>query len=269
MAYGLRITFLIIFIFGLNILKGQENADTILYPGKDFSLEGALELFKLSSSPEDFESRLNDENSEVNNLDLNEDGDVDYIHVTNKVKGDVHLLILSTYISEKEVQDIAVIQIEKTGSNEAMIQIIGDKDLYEGEVMAEPYEENQEEKTKNDDEVFDRNKKQVVVNVWTWPSITYIYAKGYKPWISPWRYNYYPPVWRPRRPLPFLQHRVRVYKYKSFYSISPVYRIPVAQKMYRPIRRTSVTVVKRNAVIKKSVRTERGGKKRINRSRRN
>ena len=47
--------------------------------GDHFSLEGALELFKKSDSPEDFEKMLNKETNFVNNLDLNEDEEIDYI----------------------------------------------------------------------------------------------------------------------------------------------------------------------------------------------
>ena len=50
-------------------------------PGDNFSLEGALELFKQAESPEHFEELLNKEDHQVNNLDLNEDGDIDYIRV--------------------------------------------------------------------------------------------------------------------------------------------------------------------------------------------
>src|SRR5687768_17815048 len=48
-------------------------------PGDNFSLEGALELFKQSDSPEEFERLLNSPDSKVNNLDLNGDGYIDYI----------------------------------------------------------------------------------------------------------------------------------------------------------------------------------------------
>ena len=40
-------------------------------PGDNFSLEGALEVFKKSESPEEFERLLNSADSKVNNLDLN------------------------------------------------------------------------------------------------------------------------------------------------------------------------------------------------------
>ena len=49
--------------------------------GDDFSLEGALAMFKKANSLEEFEKLLNEENNHVNNLDLNNDDDIDYIVV--------------------------------------------------------------------------------------------------------------------------------------------------------------------------------------------
>ncbi|MEQ3662449.1 MAG: hypothetical protein ABNG96_07155, partial [Flavobacterium sp.] len=43
------------------------------YSGENFSLEGALEMFKKSNSLEEFEKLLNTEENNVNNLDLNKD----------------------------------------------------------------------------------------------------------------------------------------------------------------------------------------------------
>src|SRR5688500_20139353 len=56
-------------------------------PGDNFSLEGALELFKQSDSPEEFERLLNSPDSKVNNLDLNGDGYIDYIRVHDRYQG--------------------------------------------------------------------------------------------------------------------------------------------------------------------------------------
>ena len=82
-------------------------------PGDHFSLEGALELFKKSSSPEEFEKMLNSPDSKVNNLDLNGDGYIDYIRVLDRYEGNVHAFILQAVISERESHDIAVIELEK------------------------------------------------------------------------------------------------------------------------------------------------------------
>src|SRR3990170_2329950 len=88
-------------------------------PGDHFSLEGALELFKRSDSPEEFERLLNSPDSKVNNLDLNADGYIDYIRVHDRYQGNVHAFIIQAVISESEVQDIAVITLEKLANGKA------------------------------------------------------------------------------------------------------------------------------------------------------
>ena len=112
-------------------LNAQEvEADSTGLPGDHFSLEGALELFKKAESPEAFEKLLNDADNYVNNLDLNEDGEVDYIRVEDRMEGDVHAIVLQVPVSESESQDVAVIEIEKTGAEEAILQILGDEDVF-------------------------------------------------------------------------------------------------------------------------------------------
>ncbi|MBC7777471.1 MAG: hypothetical protein H7246_18710, partial [Phycisphaerae bacterium] len=120
---------LMLFSYPLFAQSNMESDSTGL-PGDNFSLEAAIELFKKSNSPEDFEKRLNSENNDVNNLDLNEDGDIDYIRVVDNTEGDVHALVLQVAVSEKESQDVAVIEIEKQGNENAILQIIGDEELY-------------------------------------------------------------------------------------------------------------------------------------------
>ena len=72
----------------------QTEADSTGFDGDNFSLEGALELFKDSKSLEDFEKKLNQKENHVNNLDLNKDGDTDYIRVEDNMDGDVHAIVL-------------------------------------------------------------------------------------------------------------------------------------------------------------------------------
>ena len=112
------ITVLLI-IFGISTSFAQEQSEKI---GENFSLEGALEMFKKSNSIEEFEKLINTEENHINNLDLNDDNEIDYINVESIKEGDTHVLILSTYLNEKEVQDIATIGIEKTGDENAILQ---------------------------------------------------------------------------------------------------------------------------------------------------
>ena len=111
----------IILCFQVNIFAIDEIDSTGML-GDNFSLEGALAMFKESDSPEDFEKKLNEANSNVNNLDLNEDGYIDYIKVIDRNDGESHAIILQIDINEKESQDIAVIEMEKTGTNKIAIQ---------------------------------------------------------------------------------------------------------------------------------------------------
>jgi len=121
---------------GFAQVTGQPDSTGL--PGDNFSLEGALEMFKKATSPEDFEKQINTENNKVNNLDLNEDGNIDYIRVINKKDKDVQVFILQAVVSETENQDIAVIELEKTGNETAVIQIVGDEDIYGEEMIVEP-----------------------------------------------------------------------------------------------------------------------------------
>ncbi len=50
-------------------------------------------------------------------------------------------LYLQAIVSQNESQDIAVIELEKTGENNAVLQIVGDEDIYGEETIVEPSEE--------------------------------------------------------------------------------------------------------------------------------
>ena len=133
-------------------------------PGDHFSLEGALELFKKSASPEEFEKMLNSPDSKVNNLDLNGDGYIDYIRVIDRYEGNVHAFILQAVISEREYQDVAVIELEMLANGKAVLQIVGDADVYGVETIIEP--------TREVRTYAGTTSNRTVVNVWAWPSRT-------------------------------------------------------------------------------------------------
>ncbi|HLG38036.1 MAG TPA: hypothetical protein VI461_00160, partial [Chitinophagaceae bacterium] len=118
--------------------QNKSGVDSTGLPGDNFSLQGALAMFQKAASPEDFEKMLNSEDNHVNNLDLNGDGDIDYIRVIDNTDKDVHAFVLQVVISEKESQDIAVIELEKTGDTTAVLQIIGDEEIYGEQVIVEP-----------------------------------------------------------------------------------------------------------------------------------
>lgn len=246
--------------------QNQSGVDSTGLPGDNFSLQGALEMFQKASSPEDFEKLLNEENNHVNNLDLNEDGEIDYIRVIDNSEKNAHAFVLQAIISEKESQDIAVIEIEKTGDASAIAQIVGDEDIYGEQVIVEPSEgddnsfiDNFHNSSSGPDADYNYNYYQprIIVNVWFWPSIRFIYAPAYRSWISPWRWHNYPGWWRPWRP--FAWHVWRPF-HRPFYNrfaIVRTHRTVYAHKIYTPHRVSSVTVRNRHATTVGNYRVTR------------
>lgn len=227
---------------------GQQDQEQV--PGDNFSLEGALELFKKSSSPEEFEKMLNSSDSKVNNLDLNGDGDIDYIKVIDKNEGNVHAFILQAVISDTERQDVAVIELEKFGDGKASLQIVGDADVYGMETIIEPTEEVRVN--------AGTSTARTVVNVWAWPSVQYVYSPYYTVWASPWGWSMRPVWWRPWRPVAFYVYDPWWTPYRPYYSVCYTHRIGYANRIYRPYRSTSVVVYNRHHTQIANYRSTRG-----------
>ncbi len=242
-----RTLMLVLLMAGWTAVNAQESREEV--PGDHFSLEGALELFKKSASPEEFEQLLNSPKSEVNNLDLNGDGDIDYIRVIDRNEGNVHAFILQAVISDNESQDIAVIELEKLSDGKAVLQITGDADIYGIETIIEPTEEVRVN--------AGTSISRVYVNVWTWPSVQYVYNPYYDGWSSPWNWSYRPIWWNPWRPIAYSYYYPRWQSYRPYYSVCYTHRVHYAQQLYRPYRNTSVIVYNRHHQQISSYRSSR------------
>jgi hypothetical protein len=247
-----KLTLLLLSIGSLAFAQSASQ-DSTGYPGDNFSLEGALELFKKSDSPEAFEKALNTKNNEVNNLDLNSDGDIDYIRVIDNSEGDVHAFALQVPISEKESQDIAVIELEKTGKEDAILQIVGNAEVYGDQKLVEPFEEEtgSSKKSGNHGPGFeDGPTVRVVVNVYFWPCVRYVYRPSYVVYVSPWGWRAYPTWWSPWRPVPYYTyHRRVVVVHRSSYHVVTTHRVTRAHAVYAPRRTSSTVVVNRTNTV--------------------
>lgn len=226
-----------------------QTQDSTGLPGDNFSLEGALAMFKKAGSPEEFEKLINSDDNKVNNLDLNGDGEIDYIRVIDKTENGAHAFILQSVVSETENQDIAVIELEQTGKDEAVLQIVGDEDIYGEQVIVEPAPEK--------NQVQSRSDANVVVNVWAWPSVRYVYAPSYVLWVSPWGWRARPVWYHPWRPVRY--HVFYPYRapYRNHFVIVHNHRVVHAHRVYTPYRTTSVTVRTRNQASVTRYRTTR------------
>jgi hypothetical protein len=263
-----------LFVFAFTVSQAQDipAQDSTGLPGDNFSLQGALGMFQKANSVEEFEKLINAEDNNVNNLDLNGDGEIDYIRVINKKEKNAHAFVLQAAISGTENQDIAVVELEKTGDTTAILQIVGDEDIYGEQTIVEPGEGE-------DDEVEETNypqsgpssdytkhytyKPRFIVNVWFWPAVRFVYAPAYIVYRSPWGWRHHPNWYRPWRP--FYWHAWHPLSYRHYHHCAVVrtHRVVYAHSIYRPYRTTSVVVRNRHQATVNNYRVTRSTKRTV------
>lgn len=83
---------------------GRAESSDISY---NLDLRAVANVFADSRDLEEFEQRVNDYNTGINNLDLNADGQVDYLRVIESAKGNTHLVVLQAVIGYDMYRDVA------------------------------------------------------------------------------------------------------------------------------------------------------------------
>ena len=199
----LPILLLILSLISFSSFSQTENDEPLLgLPGDDLDLYAVLDLFQKSKTIEDFEKSLNDGKAGIVNLDLNNDGKVDFIKVVTEQDGDDFLFVLQDLVSEKETQDVAVIAVSKDAAGKVSMQVIGDEALYGKDYVVEPRTEATESVTSNpayvgDDPVtVNVQATTEVVVVQSAPVVQYVYSPVYVPYYPTYHYGYYPNYWR-------------------------------------------------------------------------
>lgn len=238
------ILFALLTVVWLSSSQAQYRTERTGYEGDYFSLEGALDLFKQSSSLRDFERRVNTENNWVNNLDLNYDGRIDYIRVEHRRQGNYHAIILQALVDRYDIQDVAVIELEIIGRREAVLQIIGDEDLYGEEVIVEPVEGYSDSRSGYHRDYGD------FVNVYYWRPVQYLLDRQYRVYVSPYRWHYYPTWWSPWRQYSWSIFRPRIVVYVNNYHIVRRHRVIRVHNFYRPYRTYCNIVVQRSNTVR-------------------
>ncbi len=213
-------------------VSAQEDV-TIVAPTSEaaegLDLKAVSELFKNSENPEEFEKALNDPELGINNLDLDENGEVDFIRVVEKVGDDTHVIILQVPLAENEFQDVATIEVEKTSDNGYNMQVHGNEVIYGVDYYVAP----------------------TYVHIHTWPIITWIYRPVYRPYRSVFYFGFYPRWWRPYRPVTINVYRTRTVKLTSrtTFTVTKASRVTSVTKVnYKP--RSSTLVKKRTKITK-------------------
>lgn len=235
-----------------------QGADSLGLPGDNLDLYGVLDLFKKSENPEEFEKALNSSETKLNNLDLNGDGEIDYIRVIDRTDKDAHALVLQIPVNEDEAQDVAVIEIEKKDDGTAHMQIVGDEELYGKNYIIEPTEEKVAGSLASEGSSKPPQASQpvvtpaqpsaappVVINVVAWPAVQYIYRPVYSPWVSPWRWRYYPTYWHPWKPVYWGMYHPYWYPHHYYHHRVYAYGMVRAHDVYYSHRVVSRTVYQR------------------------
>ena len=105
---------------------------------ENLDLKTVATVFGQSKDLEEFEMKLNDPKSALSNLDLNGDGDVDYLRVVETADGRRHLVVIQAVLAKDIYQDVASIYVEKDESEQVTIQVVGDEYIYGTNYIIEP-----------------------------------------------------------------------------------------------------------------------------------
>ena len=237
---------LFVLLLGYGLGFAQENV-TVVAPTSEaaegLDLRAVGELFKDSENLEAFERALNSSGLGVNNLDLDGDGNVDFIRVVEEVADDAHLVVLQVPLGDDEFQDVATIEVEKAADDVPSMQVRGNEVIYGVHFYV-----------------------VAPVHIHTWPIITWMYGPYYHPYRSVFYFGHYPRWWRPYRPVTLNVYRTRTVRLttRNTFTVTRTSRInTVSRVQYQPSssslvkKRTSVKAKKMGGAEKKG----KGGKK--------
>lgn len=161
----------------------------------NLDLRAVASIFGESKDLADFEYRINNPKTQISNLDLNRDGQVDYLRVIESIEGNTHLIILQSVLGRDMYQDVATIEVEKnTRNNTVQVQVVGDVFLYGSNYIYEP--------------VY--YVRPVIFNTF--------WHRGYVAYYSPWYWGYYPTYWSYWSPCPIFRYRTHVHTYVNVYN---------------------------------------------------
>lgn len=212
-------TLTIIFLFSITSIFSQDRTK-VTANNSDISdnldLRAVASIFGDSENLEDFERRLNDPKSQISNLDLNSDNQVDYLRVIESVEGSIHLIIIQSVLARDTFQDIATIEIEKDRNNRVQVQVVGDVFMYGDNYIYEP--------------------------VYAYNPIIYnsFWVPNYRPYCSYWNWGYYPNFYITWSPFPIYTYHnhIGIYiNHNHFYNYVNYRRFHVAYNNYYNRRR--------------------------------
>ena len=158
----------------------------------NLDLKAVASVFGDASNLEDFERRLNDPKSQISNLDLNNDNQVDYLRVVESVEGRAHIVVIQAVLEKDVFQDVATIEVERDSNNRVQVQVVGDVYMYGTNYIYEP------------------------VYVHTPIIYTTFWVGNYHPYYSSWYWGYYPSYYSYWNPFPIFRYRNHIHVHINF-----------------------------------------------------
>ena len=132
--------------------------------------------FAQSSSVKEFEKMLNNSSYMLSNLDLNNDGYVDYLRVLETVQGYNHVFLIQAVLASNIYQDVATLVAELPSHGTPYVEVIGSPYIYGPNYVVRP------------------------VFLVTPAIYSCLRPVHYKPWTSPYYWGYFPSYYK--RPTP-------------------------------------------------------------------
>lgn len=199
-------------LFAQNVTTVRANSNDI---SDNLDLQAVASIFGDSRDLEDFERRLNDPDTMISNLDLNNDGRVDYLRVVELAEQNTHVIVLQSVLGPDTFQDVATVEVERDRQNNVTVQVVGDPYIYGPSYIYQP------------------------VYVTRPVMFGLFWGSSYRPYYSPWYWDYYPTYynyWAPCAPYRYHNH-VNVYiNYRNTYNYVNVRHSNRAMSLYTPRR---------------------------------
>jgi len=183
----------------------------------NLDLEAVAYLFGESRSLQQFEERLNDPRTQVSNLDLNNDGFVDYLRVVELHEYGIHSVTVQAVLDRNIFQDVATIDVDRQPGGRFYVQVVGDPYLYGPNYIIEPVYAH-------------------VPLIFSW-----FLQPTYVVWHSPYHWGYYPPRYKRYSCLPTFRYQKQLHVHVNYqvntYHYSNARRSPRAVQLQHQIHR--------------------------------
>ena len=166
-------------------------------------LRAVAAAFADSRNIQEFEQRLNSSRYMISNLDLNNDGFLDFLRVLETWQGTYHVFLIQACLSPSVYQDVATLVAERQ-PNALYVEVIGDPYLYGRNYIVRP--------------VFSVRP----------PMWDVFGRKNYSAWHSPYGYGSWPQYFKQPKPVYLSHYQAYVNAYMTNHHYCGSYNYPTS-----------------------------------------